>query len=70
MMRHAIHWRYERGCAPRGQPLRVSAAGRFVAQFALNSRGHQGDNRHWPDIEAWAKGIAQGVQAESTVHSF
>lgn len=31
--------------------------------------GHQGDNRQWPDIEAWAKEIAQGVQAESTVRS-
>lgn len=27
--------------------------------------GHVGDNRHWPDIDAWAEGIAQELRARN-----
>ena len=30
--------------------------------------GHQGDNRHWSDIDAWADGIAKALRENPTVH--
>jgi hypothetical protein len=62
------HWRANRsGCSASDRSAidtPSSAWGRLLFK-ALG--GHAGDNRHWPDIDAWAEEIAQEVRVPSAM---